>query len=136
MLSVLKYSMAIVSLISVSAFAQESDGEFMCKTKAKEIAAETYRNCITESRNSKIDQIRDEYKSKLAALKNHYESELKSLTGETGSKSKKSLANKTVSNRKSVSKAQTPAPDALDQMIEDSGRPTVENEDGSAIDGM
>jgi hypothetical protein len=64
---------------SLSAFAQASY-EVMCRNKAKEIAAETYKNCVTEQRQTQLQQIRNDYKEKLAELKNHYDAELKKVS--------------------------------------------------------
>jgi hypothetical protein len=56
-----------------------SEIESSCRIKAKEIAAETYRGCVTEQKNSQIEQIKKEYAAKLQALKAHYENELKKM---------------------------------------------------------
>lgn len=56
--------------------------EFMCRSKAKEIAAETYKNCVVDNKQAEIDRIRQEYKDKLDALKNQYNQELKGLSSE------------------------------------------------------
>ena len=53
--------------------------ENSCRIKAKEIAAEAYRGCVSEQKNSQIDQIKKEYQAKLNILKNHYEAELKKM---------------------------------------------------------
>ena len=53
--------------------------EASCRIKAKEVAAETYRGCVTEQKNSQIEQIKKEYAAKLQALKAHYEQELKKM---------------------------------------------------------
>ncbi|PIS11098.1 MAG: hypothetical protein COT73_05820 [Bdellovibrio sp. CG10_big_fil_rev_8_21_14_0_10_47_8] len=58
-----------------------SDIESSCRIKAKEIAADTYRNCVTLQKNSQIEQIKKEYQGKLMALKSHYESQLKKMSG-------------------------------------------------------
>ncbi len=55
--------------------------EASCRIKAKEIAAETYRGCVTDQKNSQIEQIKKEYAAKLQALKAHYEQELKKMSG-------------------------------------------------------
>lgn len=65
---------------SLGAFADTSY-ELSCRNRAKEIAAETYKNCVTEQRQTQLQQIREEYKEKLADLKNHYDRELKKLSG-------------------------------------------------------
>ncbi len=54
--------------------------ELSCRVKAKELAAETYKGCMTEARQSQIEQIRKDYKEKLSDLKNHYDKELKKLS--------------------------------------------------------
>jgi hypothetical protein len=62
----------------------QSSVELMCRQQAKEIAAETYKNCVTEKKQQQIGQIRNEYQNKLTELKNHYDQELKKLSsGET-----------------------------------------------------
>lgn len=59
--------------------------ETSCRIKAKEIAAETYRGCVSEQKNSQIEQIKKEYQTKLQILKNHYEAELKKMSGKANS---------------------------------------------------
>lgn len=53
--------------------------ETSCRVKAKEVAADTYRSCVTDQKNSQIEQIKKEYQAKLQALRSHYESELKKM---------------------------------------------------------
>lgn len=88
-------AVAIVLTVNVfaclTAFAQSSY-ELSCRNKAKEIAAETYKNCVTEQRQSQIEQIRKDYKEKMAELKNHYDSELKKMS--SGSAGTNSTSNK------------------------------------------
>lgn len=64
-----------------SAIRSSKEIENSCKIKAKEIAAETYRGCVSEQKNAQIDQIKKEYSAKLQALKAHYDSELKKMAG-------------------------------------------------------
>jgi len=75
--------LAIASLLCFnSASAQNPNSqsvEFMCKSKAKEIAAETYKNCVTEIKQSQVKSLRKEYEEKLSHLKKHYEKELKKI---------------------------------------------------------
>lgn len=72
-----------VSLFAgLTAFAQSPSYELTCRNKAKEIAAETYKNCVTEHRQSQIEQIRKDYKEKMAELKNHYDNELKKISSD------------------------------------------------------
>jgi hypothetical protein len=68
----------VVTLFTLHAYAQSSS-ELTCKSQAKEIAIQTYTNCMTEARNSQIDQIRKSYKEELASLKSKYDQELKQL---------------------------------------------------------
>lgn len=70
--------------------------ELSCRVKAKELAAETYKGCMTEGRQSQIEQIRKDYKEKLSDLKNHYDKELKKLspTSENTSSESGSLKSK------------------------------------------
>lgn len=82
-----------VSLFTLAAMAQENSSsaalqirtsaeiETSCRIKAKEIAAETYRGCVTDQKNAQVEQIKKEYQDKLAALKAHYEAELKKMSG-------------------------------------------------------
>lgn len=82
----MKIITAAVSLIVLSyammssAATSASSIEFMCKAKAKEIAAETYKGCVTENKQAQLDQIRKEYQAKLSELKNTYNSRLKQLS--------------------------------------------------------
>lgn len=69
-------------LLSQGAFA-EASFEVMCRSKAKEIAAETYKGCMTEYRQTQLEQIRKEYKEELSQLKNQYDKKLKKLSGKS-----------------------------------------------------
>lgn len=53
--------------------------EMSCRSKAKELAAETYKGCMTDIRQTQIEQIRKDYKEKLSDLKSFYDNELKKL---------------------------------------------------------
>ncbi|MFZ4404941.1 MAG: hypothetical protein ACOYOK_12630 [Pseudobdellovibrionaceae bacterium] len=71
-----------ITLISKVTHAQESSSiENTCRSKAKEIAVQTYSNCVTESKNQRIEQIRQGYKQELQQLKEKYDRELKNLSG-------------------------------------------------------
>ncbi|QDK38074.1 hypothetical protein [Bdellovibrio sp. NC01] len=67
-------------LFSANAFTQTSY-ELTCRAKAKEIAANTYSTCVTESRNAQVEQIRSSYQKELTALKSKYDRELKKMNG-------------------------------------------------------
>jgi len=67
--------------------AQSSSSELTCRNKAKEIAAETYKNCMTEQRQSQIEKIRKDYKNELSQLKSRYDKELKKISSGKGTDS-------------------------------------------------
>ncbi len=77
--------MGILGVMTVSSLAlaqgQSTPPEYevICRMKAKEIAADTYRGCITNARSQQIDQLKKDYQEKLRAMKQDYESELKRL---------------------------------------------------------
>jgi hypothetical protein len=90
MKSALLFSIVILGAMVAKASAETSEAplirssneiETTCRIKAKEIAAETYRGCVTEQKNAQIEQIKKEYAAKLQALKSHYEQELKKMNG-------------------------------------------------------
>jgi hypothetical protein len=60
--------------------------ELSCRAKAKETAALTYSSCVTEARNTRVDEIRNHYQKELAALKLKYDRELETM-GKVGPKS-------------------------------------------------
>jgi Skp family chaperone for outer membrane proteins len=80
----------------------ESSFELTCRVKAKELAAETYKNCVTEQRQSQLEQIRKDYKEELSNLKNRFDKKLKKI----GSKSSNSSQTYQV-------EASQPAPQAV-----------------------
>lgn len=71
-------------LVSFQASANE-DVDLMCKGKAKTIAIETFKTCVTENRSAQIEQLRRSYSEKLKALKEEYDSEIRRLGGKTKS---------------------------------------------------
>ena len=80
-------SLILLAMASQATAAGTNSIEFMCKTKAKEIAAETYKGCVTENKQAQVERIRKEYQTKLAELKNQYNSELKQLSPKKAGKS-------------------------------------------------
>lgn len=72
-------SLNLSTLLFSTAQAQSSF-ELMCRNQAKEIASETYKNCVTEHRQSQVEEIRKEYQEKLSELKSHYDVELKKIS--------------------------------------------------------
>ncbi len=90
MKSAILFSSVILSAMVANAAAESSEPspirssneiETTCRIKAKEVAAESYRGCVTEQKNTQIEQIKKEYAAKLQALKSHYEQELKKMNG-------------------------------------------------------
>ena len=76
------FAFSILTLFAVTAHAQQqSSMELTCRAKAKEIAAQTYSGCVTEARNTQIEQIRKDYQKQLADLKAKYDRELKKIGG-------------------------------------------------------
>lgn len=63
---------------SLSALPQTS-AELTCRAQAKEVALQTYSSCITEARNSQVDEIRKNYQKELSDLKAKYDQELKKM---------------------------------------------------------
>lgn len=90
---------------STQAFS-EGSYELSCRMKAKEIAAETYKGCVTENRQAQLEQIRKEYKEKLSELKSHYDKELKKMAGGTKALSSDEAASnqETAAPQKKISK--------------------------------
>jgi uncharacterized protein YecT (DUF1311 family) len=75
-----QFAVLTLTLLSTSAMAQQmSSSELSCRAKAKEIAAQTYNTCITESRTAQVDQLRKEYQQQVAELKARYDKELKKM---------------------------------------------------------
>ncbi|MEZ0392201.1 MAG: hypothetical protein ACAH59_08305 [Pseudobdellovibrionaceae bacterium] len=65
----------------MSSIRPSTEIEASCRIKAKEVAVETYRTCVTDEKNAQIEQIKKEYAEKLQNLKSHYEQELKKMNG-------------------------------------------------------
>jgi predicted Zn-dependent protease len=80
----MKHTFAILLFMSsTSVFAQTQSPSFelSCRAKAKEIAAETYKSCVTQGRQAEVDKVRQEYQEKIKALKAQYERDLKQAAG-------------------------------------------------------
>jgi hypothetical protein len=60
----------------------QSTIELSCRAQAKEVAVQTYQDCVTQARTQRIQEIRKEYQAKLSDLKSTYDQELKNLAGE------------------------------------------------------
>ncbi|NUN06681.1 MAG: hypothetical protein HUU57_13080 [Bdellovibrio sp.] len=74
------FSFFVTILVSTNAFTQTS-AELTCRAQAKEIAMQTYSSCITQARNSHVEEVRKNYQKELADLKSKYDKELKKLSG-------------------------------------------------------
>ena len=72
---------------SLALASTEPSYELSCRAKAKEVAAESYRGCVTDYKTAEIDHLRKDYQNKLKALKGDYEKEIEKLGGKTKSKS-------------------------------------------------
>lgn len=124
-------SILLTSVFSVTAFAQqeaEASPDNQCRIQAKEIALQTYQNCVTEYRSAKIDQIRREYQEKLAELKNQYETQLLELKSEAAITTTKNTtpANETVEseNLTITQPTITLKPAKQDKKFKKTGQPT------------
>lgn len=72
---------SLILTLSLAGQAEAPSFDVMCRQKAKEIAAETYRGCVTENKKVQIEQLKNDYQSKLQALKSEYDNEIKRLSG-------------------------------------------------------
>jgi hypothetical protein len=81
--------------------AEQPAFEMSCRIKAKEIAADTYRGCVTENRKAQIDQIRSDYQTKLKSLKDEYDQELKKVSGASNSSESSELKDQPNTTRRS-----------------------------------
>lgn len=93
--------------------------ELTCRNKAKELAAQTYRSCITETKSAQIEQVRDEYQKKLTSLKSEYDKRLKRIAG----------------GKKDDSSTENEVKEAAETKKE-SKKPAVVNEDGSSVEDL
>lgn len=71
----------LLSLATLKSWGQQTPMELSCRTKAKEVAAQTYNSCVTDARAVQIEKIRKEYQKQLTELKTKYDRELKKLKG-------------------------------------------------------
>ena len=73
--------------------------ELSCRAKAKEVAAESYKGCVTEFKNAELDRLHKSYQKKLKALKDNYEKEVETLSGEQTPAVKTKVRKSAKSNR-------------------------------------
>jgi len=84
--------LSVLASSVLSLASEQTSQELSCRAKAKEVAAESYRSCVTEFKSAEIERLHKNYQKRLKALKDNYEKEVESLSGETStpkSKSKK-----------------------------------------------
>lgn len=127
MKTILSFFAAI--FFTANAFPQTS-AELTCRAQAKELAMQTYSNCITQTRNQQVDEIRKNYQKELSSLKTKYDNELKKIGGgKTGKTTRstsaptkeviktlplKTITTETVSIPDSPNKAKVVAVDTVD----------------------
>lgn len=80
--------------------APAAEFELVCRSKAKEIAAQTYRGCINENKTAEIERLRKEFQDKLKALKSEYDSEIQKMGGKV--KKSPSASNDKSEKRKTI----------------------------------
>lgn len=139
-------------------WAQSESYELTCRAKAKEIAAETYRGCITENKKVHIEQLRSDYQQRLKAIKDEYDQEVKKLTGQSADSvdkntqiegknstkntnppankkySKKILAKKSLLPAKKKVEKNLPVSDMSTEEVSVQLRPSMEQQDDSSMD--
>ena len=133
--------LGILGLLTVSSMAlaqnEPPEYELLCRIKAKELAADMYRGCITTSRTQQIDQLKKEYQDKLRAMKSDYESQIKKLTGAKATSqlpAKKKLPGK-MAKLKPEPKAIAARPDGLmDEMTVETKAAPIPTGDESMLD--
>jgi hypothetical protein len=76
-------SLAYASASAPMSIRSSAEIENSCRAKSKEIALETYRGCVTDTKTAQIEQVRRQYKVKLLALKAYYENELKKMNNQS-----------------------------------------------------
>ena len=111
--------------------------DLMCRLKAKEVAAEAYRGCLSEARTQQVDQLKKEYQDRLRQMKEEYERELKKVGGASTTKksSSPSIATKKSNNKQASpsvatnriprAKATTPNPSMEEMNVELKSAPSM-----------
>jgi Skp family chaperone for outer membrane proteins len=89
--------LAVLAFAGTSHAAEETSFELICRAKAKEVAADTYRTCVVENRTSEIEKLKKDYQERLRGLKEDYEKEIDKLGGKQKT-SKKSDSGKFVAS--------------------------------------
>ena len=84
--STLVLGLCFAGMTAVASVQGETSYELMCRAKAKDIAADTYRSCVTENRNAEIEKVKKDYQERLRSLKEDYEKEIDKMGGKTSAK--------------------------------------------------
>lgn len=114
-------SLAYASAVAPMSIRSSAEIENSCRAKSKEIALETYRGCVTDTKTAQIEQVRRQYKVKLLALKAYYENELKKMNSQSAAKAAPAAAPAAVANA-------APAPSEVQVQL----KPAVNADDESA----
>jgi len=128
--SVFFASVLSLPIIALSA-TEYSSQELSCRAKAKEVAAEAYRGCVTEFKSAEIERLHKNYQKKLKALKDNYEKEVETLSGEPNApkgKTKKIAKGRHTSDEATEVRASAPNSSLPDESSMDIPEPVpVEN---------
>lgn len=75
-------SMMVISLMLAGKMARaQGSVEVMCRSKAKEIALQTYQNCVTEEKTSRLQDLKSRYKARMSEVKDEFQRELDEING-------------------------------------------------------
>lgn len=77
--AILLFAVGLFAGLKHATAAQSPD--LVCRAQAKEVAKQTYTDCITSAKAAQTEQLRKAYQSKLKALKSQYEADLKKVGG-------------------------------------------------------
>jgi hypothetical protein len=69
-----------LSVKAIRTFASDNI-DVMCRSKAKEIATQTYRTCVTENKTVQLDKLKKDFQSRMKNLKEEYEREVQRVGG-------------------------------------------------------
>lgn len=119
--------MMMVSILLASmASKAESEVELTCRAKAKEVALQTYQSCASESRVTRLKEIRAGYKNELAEVKAKYDRMLKEMGPATGAPTAGALpaASPTKPSRVAKAPRMTMSPPVAPSRLGRSERPT------------
>lgn len=78
--------MAASYLLAAQTVRAQSDIELTCRSKAKEVAVETYTGCVSEGRKARLSEIRSNYKAEVATVKAKYDQMLKDMSASGSAK--------------------------------------------------